>query len=244
MGLPAYIVPIMGKTVTPSFSNLYSNNLDGVDEYAIKSHESALQPTALSYSCWVKTTFAGVYGGLLSQYEWLGGANYIGCEIGTGGGVLYFVGGNGGVQTFVSAASTHNDGNWHHIAGTFNATQFRGYLDGVLVATTNAGQYAPSTASRFAIGRQADTSFSYPFPGKIANPAIIGRVITLAEVGELYALKMGDITGSSVGSDVLFAGYFPNGTADYPSWKDYSGNGYDMTMTNQESGDINTDVPT
>lgn len=240
MGLPAYILPIMGKTIPSSFENLYSNNLDGVDEWVLKSSEAALQTAGISYSCWIKTTQAG-FAAIMSQYKWGGGLTYYGSEMAISSGTLVVAGGNGS-QTFVVSATTFNDGNWHHIVATLNATQYRGYIDGVLVATTNAGGYSP-VSCQFAIGREAETSAFYPFSGKIANPAIIGRVITLAEVEAAYALKMGDLR-TLFGTDLKFGGYFPNGTSDYPSWIDYSGNGYDMTMTNQESADINTDVPT
>lgn len=234
-------VIVVNPYSTTSFTNSHSVDLGGTDEWILKSYEATLQPTELTYMCWIKTTFAGVYGGIMSQYQWNGGIFYSGCEIGTGGGILYLGGGNGGAQTLASSATTLNDGNWHHIAGTFNATQFRGYIDGVLVATTNAGQYAPGI-SQFAIGRQSNTGAAYPLTAKIANPAIIGRVLTLAEVQAAYALKMGNLK-NLFGTDVKFAGYFPTGTSDYPTLEDYSGNGFDMTMTNMESGDITTDVP-
>ena len=48
-----------------------------------------------------------------------------------------------------------NDGGWHHIAGTYDGAMLIFYLDGLPIASNDAGTYAPDTTTAFFIGKSS-----------------------------------------------------------------------------------------
>ncbi len=103
----------------------------------------------------------------------------------SGNNLSFFIGaGGGGSTNFVGVDSTVNpfDGNFHHIAGTWDGFNVRLYIDGVLQGTTVLT--SPVNNSRpvnigYAWGGGSPQRF---FNGVIDEAAVYGRSLTAAEI--------------------------------------------------------------
>lgn len=88
-----------------------------------------------------------------------------------------------------------NDGQWHHIAGTYNVdtNEIRMYIDGVLEGTkqyTEGETYASSWSNIIAVGRNPNNSTannSYFFNGKACDVRIYDNALMPNEIAELYS---------------------------------------------------------
>ena len=145
------------------------------------------QSSDFSVSAWVKTTQSadeyGIFtkGGLAGgNYQWglmqsttnlwwqlweQGGSNYLG----------------------LITSATINDGNWHHVAGTYNngTTTMIAYIDGVNAGSNNtpSGTWYTNGASVAMIGNREDGKF---FNGSIDEVGLWSRTLTPTEILQLY----------------------------------------------------------
>ena len=137
-------------TPAPSFSNTYSFNFDGVDDYINTGVSDLDGAGALTFSVWVNSSY--------TNWMYLLGDNSF--RMATKPSItkidLTF---NGSVD-FRSTNFTLNSGQWHHIVVTFDgsliqANRIKLYLDNVQIANTLSG--TPDTTyvanNNFMIGR-------------------------------------------------------------------------------------------
>ena len=170
-----------------------------------------LEPQVLSMEAWVRAP--AVPGGELAmpRGELIIVAEGFACThsygfftesaSGIGNRVAFGVfGQNGEPYAKVSDASVF-DGTWHHLAGTFDGTSSRLYVDGVLVGTETRPSptqiyYHLGTPSSLYIGGWDSTScWSKPvrFRGDIDHVSVWGRVMSGTEIAERAAgLTMAD----------------------------------------------------
>lgn len=120
----------MGVQTTPPFSNTYSTEFDGVDDYVSAPQSFLNSASVFSVSFWAKKVLASddvLIGDKISTFQgaWV---NWY-----TDGNV-YFTCRTGSNITLVAALSF--DTNWHHFLCTKNGTDAKIYVDGVLSAIT------------------------------------------------------------------------------------------------------------
>jgi len=147
---------VLNNIITsPSFTNTYSLDFDGMDDYVEIGTQSLGITEAISISAWVKIPISGVWAAPYVQG--------ICVENGTSGinwnltfrpppffnyfaFTVYHT--NGTSTTLTSSGVTPNDGQWHHLLGvsdgTTNANGVKLYVDGVL----NVQATAASTGTR------------------------------------------------------------------------------------------------
>lgn len=89
----------------------------------------------------------------------------------------------GAISDTASAAS-FKDGNWHHIAGTFDGTDLKLYLDGKMLAQTSlpAGNTINVTNYAFAVGRDVQSGSGRDSDSDIANAHVFSRALSDAEL--------------------------------------------------------------
>ena len=162
--------------------------LNGTNQY-ISTTKLYSAPSTFSISAWFNTTTT--VGGSI-----VGFGN---SQTGTSGtydrnlymnsvGQLYFGNYSGtNVQT-INSTSTFNDGNWHHVVGTFSSTTgLKLYVDGILLVynTTFVGYYTYNGYWRIGnnnLGGYTSAPASNYFPGMIDDITIYNREVTAAEV--------------------------------------------------------------
>lgn len=145
------------------------------------------QSSDFSVSAWVKTSQAsGEYsiitkGNVTDGYEW-------GMEQQTNS--LWFVLWNQGGATYMEkvSAATINDGNWHHVVGTYSSAtpRVRVYIDGALdgASTATSGTWYSAGTSHCLIGSRNDGSEFWT--GSIDEVGIWTRELTAGDVTQLY----------------------------------------------------------
>ena len=143
------------------------------------------------------------------------------------------------------------DGNWHHIAGTFNladaSTSIKLYVDGSQFVDGTGADYSSAGTWSASVNTIADFEMS-----QSAGNGFIGYMDEVALFdNSLHPLAIAAIYNGGTPTDIsgmdYLLGWWRNGdtagTGAYPTIVDYSTNSNSGTMTNMASGDIVTDVP-
>jgi len=133
------------------FTNLYSTEYDGVDDYVTIGTPTNLKITGdVSVSAWVKTSSSATMI-LFSGFDKWG---------------LYFVSGKirfnfrnaSDAFKYVESSGTINDGNWHHVLGVNDQTNLKIYVDGSLSASNTDGSAGIVGTSDTRIGARWNNS--------------------------------------------------------------------------------------
>lgn len=183
------------------FANNTSLSVNGTNGNYIKVTNSATfqQTSNISAAVWFKTTDLNTaFGGIFTHYFHPSSRRKWSISM-TNGKVDYRVspdGGGASGKTYQST-SNYNDGNWHLAAFSFTNDTFRVYLDGVEL-TTGAGtlnlvndptvtNLYNNTLDDLTIGALADNvGGSFTFIGEVDEPTYWNKVLSPAEITELY----------------------------------------------------------
>jgi len=156
---------------------------------------SKINPVDITYATWFNTSDLGTY-------KYLSGTTYgasgdrkvywaLQSAAGAAGQVRFFVTSNSGSgdQWSFSAASTYNDGKWHHAVGTWDNTNkvTKLYIDGVDVGTSTNNSNTDTSLgygdSVFRIGQPVGGTAS---TAKQSNSQIFNTALSSTEVTTLY----------------------------------------------------------
>lgn len=228
---------------TPTFSNLYSLDFDGVDDYLEISPSNL--GTVYTLSHWFKD---------------IGFPPLASCSIGRDNGQTLFLS-SGGSQFQITNEAISNgifitaqvlkdacvDGNWHNIIcvrrpatnGDTNYSDVEVFLDGSSIdgAINLLTNNAPLDNVIY-IGR--DKNQFYQYNGFIDEMAFWDNDQT-ANVSTISTSPVVDLT--SLNPVAWYRNGDPNGQASYPTITDVGSGGNNGTMTNMVAADIETDVP-
>jgi hypothetical protein len=165
-----------------------SMTFDGTEEYVDCGDPDTSEAfrTALSFAAWVKTSFSGdnIYSydsGSGSGPFWVrtSNAEFIGLYVNA-------VGGSAWVQ---SPNVDMLDGEWHHIAATYESGSAYYYVDGQPGSqVTSVTGILKDTASYEFIGARSNIGSPTDFlNGNLCDPRIYSKALTPTEVAQLYA---------------------------------------------------------
>lgn len=229
----------------PVFSNLFSVHFNGIDQRLQNLTQAPLLGAGgtgnWSVSFWIKPDIISTGG---NQRIWSFGSGgtlqtqmYL-----TGSGNLQF--GGPWSDGFTWGASS---GNWYHVvyrANTGLTTANVGYVvDGTTINSKNQTVTTVfDTLGTTYIGRNAG---SYGFEGNIDEFAIWNKYLSDADCIEIYNGGAGiDLNTVSAAGNLQnwWRMGDPNGTSSYATIADAKGS-LDLSMVNQLSSDIETDVP-
>ena len=92
-----------------------------------------------------------------------------------------------GVQGVVISMKALPFNEWHHVAGTYDGSIIKLYLDGQLDAKTPFSGRVQANASTTSIGcKFADGQCYFPFDGLVDEPKFYSRALSAAEVYAIY----------------------------------------------------------
>jgi hypothetical protein len=176
---------------------------DGVDDFVRVANSPALEPTTITVDAWVKSTAPGTFRYILSKGASACDASSYALYTGSSGGLFFYV--FNGSTFFLSqdAGTGVWDGNWHHVAGTFDGSTVRLYVDGAEVvpgtpANINIGYNLLTTNDLF-IGRFNGTcppELSFlSFRGDVDEVEIYNRAL---DPSEIQAIFMADSAGKCI----------------------------------------------
>jgi len=159
-------------------------NFDGGNDYVDAGNAASLNITnAITIEAWVKTTTITAQRNIIMKGG--GTATNYGIDIGSIAGKLRFFGYASGVAKgiILAGGTVIDDGIWHHIAGTFDGTNWIIYRDGVVDnSKVDAATLTPTTET-LQIGARQSTGY---FDGSIDEVRIYNRALSASEIMELY----------------------------------------------------------
>ena len=101
----------------------------------------------------------------------------------------------GGTQTTTAATGLITASTWHHVAGTWDGSTARVYVDGVLVDSLTSGSGPGSSTADLHIGADPAFSGTRDFKGLLDEVAIWSRTLSASEIKAAYLM------GSGAGGD-------------------------------------------
>ncbi len=164
-------------------------SFDGTD-YVIVSDSSLLEPDRITVEAWVKKSGTpGNHRYIVSKYLPTKPGSYssYGLYTASSGGLRFYIGLSSTWVASPDAGTGVWDGDWHHVAGTYDGFAVKLYVDGELV--TGVG----STTSDIEYGGTGDlfigayTTASYCFSGTIDEVRIWDEALTAAQIEYSYA---------------------------------------------------------
>ncbi len=158
-------------------------SLDGVDDYVDCGNGASLNITdTITIAAWVKT--GDVANAQHNDYVTKGDQSYA-LKHNTGNYIEFFIYGGGVWYSARTAvlATAFNDA-WHHLAGTYDGTQVKLYVDGKLVGSRLHTGAIPTVAYNLNIGRNAQYTDRL-YNGLIDDVRIYRGVLPSAEIAKL-----------------------------------------------------------
>jgi hypothetical protein len=118
-----------------------SLRFDGVDDSVVIAPSASLEPAAVTVEGWVRgSTSPGAFKHIISKGAYLCEVASYGMSTGSNGGLAFYVSNGSDDQLAISALAppTIWNGAWHHVAGTYDGTTVRLFVDGVEVGEGTA----------------------------------------------------------------------------------------------------------
>jgi hypothetical protein len=219
---------------SPSFSNQYSVDFDGTDDYIDLGTSSDLAPANITLMCWFKASGTlGSYNFLMYQSNTMFGAFRLTYRISNKFECM--ISGPWGYSN-IESSSTYTLTDWHHVAMTYDQSYLRLYVDGVeanSVAQSNALSYNGSN-TWIGKGNAAQNA-----EGVMDECAVFNTALSSSDISSIY--------NSGVPADI--SSYSPvgwwrmgdNDSGTGTTITDQGSGGNDGTLTNGPT--FSTDVP-
>ncbi len=200
--------------------------LDGSGDFVQVAQSSTLEPTEVTVEGWVKSDNpGGNFRYLLSKGAKACQAASYALYTGSTGGLFFYVfdGGSPAVLSSGVTASEIWDDEWHHVAGTFDGSTVRLYLDGEEIgsgaSTAISIGYALPTTNDLFIGRYSG-SCTLEFTGDVDELHIWARALSIEEIDFLAddetaaELFLPNQMKEKLGSGAVFTSAWQVGTTD------------------------------
>jgi hypothetical protein len=173
--------------ITPP--NPYAVAFDGTDDDVRIPHSTVFSTPHITVSAWIKadTWMTESWRGcVVGKDDWSGGSHGFNLRTGANGTLSFVVGTAGGWKDAVTAALMAA-GTWTHIAGTYDGTTVRAYINGVERGTAVGGGDMLASSFDLLIGR-APNDGARRFDGIIDDVRIFSEALS---PGEIQALADG-----------------------------------------------------
>jgi len=168
---------------------------DGVDDQVVVARDPSMEPQRITVEAWVRAptspgSFRYVLANSANQCQTSSYGLYTGLEGGLG-----FVVSNGDensdtISPFAPPTAVW-DGQWHHVAGTYDGSSVRMYVDGVEVGTgtptTLPIAYGLQTSTDTRFGTFGGTC-SLPYTGDLDEPRVWRRALSPVEIAASEAM--------------------------------------------------------
>lgn len=162
---------------------------NGGSKYVNVPTSASLSPTAaITVEAWIYATSWGVNAWtntIVSKEDWASGSRGYVLRCGNAGRLSFNIGIGTGWTEAVTTVTVMNLNQWHHVAGTFNGTQIKIYVDGIEVATTSVTASITASPYDLRIGESAYSNVSSrPFIGRIDEVRVWNTALTVAQLRE------------------------------------------------------------
>jgi hypothetical protein len=127
--------------------------------------------TGITVEAWIYATSWGANpwsNSIVSKEDWASGSRGYALRCGGTGRLSFNIGIGTAWQEVVTTATVLNLNQWHHVAGTYNGTQLKIFVDGTEVGTVSVSASITSSPYDLRIGESSYSSVSSrPFSGRI-----------------------------------------------------------------------------
>lgn len=180
-----------GNGATGKFNS--SLNFDGTDDYASVADSPSLDMGTMTISAWIKTS--------KSTEQYIAERNNVTFYFATGitsGKLCYYIASVAATWTCSSRSVT--DGSWHHVVGTWDTSNKKLYIDGVLDTTAagTGGNIANSNQPINISVRNLSSPTGY-FSGQIDDVRLYNYALTKHQVQQVFnqgsAVRFGPSSG-------------------------------------------------
>ena len=195
------------------FTNTFSLNFDGVDDEVNCGNDSSLQNPNFTVSVWVyPTSTSGTNVIVQNTTGAFGSASYGFRVVRVFSNYIFYIGDGSGNNVFqISSAASLNT--WQNLVMTYNGTNAKYYLDGVLKGTAAVSNisYGVSPYNNFYIGTKGG---SQRFTGNIDEVALWDSALT--DISSIY--NGGTPTDLTSLSPIAWYRMGDNGSWKSPQW--------------------------
>ena len=168
-----------------------STNFDGDDSIAV-INDPSLEPTSeVTVDAWVRSDApAGQWKHIVAKGNQ--GNQHASYALYTGvtEGLFFYVANATHTKLSPDATNAVWDGNWHHVAGTYNGTHVRLFVDGAEIGTgtphTGNIDYGLDMSNDLRIGQYPSDGLPLYFTGDIDEVEIFDRALDLKEIQAIY----------------------------------------------------------
>ena len=174
-------------------------------------YSADLNSDQFSVEAWVRPTGAGAgdptaFGPIVTQAGCTGYQLSVETPSNSDSRFTFEVPNGGGPGVFATSAKKIEMGQWYLVAGTFDGTTVRLYVNGTLAAsTTFSGTFTPNTTADTHIGRCVDlNSVLRPFDGNLDEISIYSHAMSAAEAAD-HAIDVDENLGQTYGDGELAA---------------------------------------
>ena len=155
----------------------------------------------MSVGCWMRKTTTGLTTAM-SQYNETAGAWAVDRALlfGTNGNFARMHIGDGGAATFVDSTTVVNDGEWHHVVGTYDQSdtgqEIKLYVNGIEEATAVKASMSGNPVDFVISGfnRSGTSAITNEFNGSLADCQLYTRTLTPTEIADWFAGTTPDAT--------------------------------------------------
>lgn len=170
--LSVYLLTPTTRSQGTNYSVLYN----GTSSYVDVPYNANLNITGvLTVEAWVKTTSAA-YQTVLERGDWWQALMSYDLTISEGKVRMDIMQTSGSYVTVIGSTAM-SQGVWHHIAGVYDGSQMRVYLDGMLDGTAMASMAPGNNTTGLRIGRSTYLYYPNPFVGRIDEVRVSNAAI-------------------------------------------------------------------
>jgi hypothetical protein len=171
-------------------------HFNGVDSEVRVPNSSTLEPSTVTVELWINSSTPGDQVYLLSKGASGGSYGSYALDTASGDGLFFDVLTSlGFVRSPAAALASVFDGQWHHVAGTFDGQAVRLFVDGVeqgsgtLLPETTSIVYGLSTHNDLLLGNYDDGAhqFNYHFQGFLDEVSVYNHALSAADVQAIFA---------------------------------------------------------
>ncbi|MEZ5596734.1 MAG: LamG-like jellyroll fold domain-containing protein [Pseudomonadales bacterium] len=168
-------------------------SLDGVDDYvSIADTDASASSGVISVSLWVNPDNIGTLQDLAAQWQATGSDRSFMLRLQPGGTLRFYVSGNGEASVadtdhqWVDSSTVLTNGQWAHVTATYDGSDLKIYVNGVLEGTqsfTAGGLFNASADIRLGFSQASNSAH---FSGLIDEVQLVSRVLDDTDAMQLY----------------------------------------------------------
>ena len=173
-------------------ANNFSMNFDGTNDF-IDVGSFSLNANAGTVSAWIKSSNTSDFQMIIGKF--VSGSRQVQFRTETNGKIRLILYKSSTVNSLLDSTGTVLDGNWHHVAFTYNSSGINLYIDGS-ASGSNTTNITPVQAStdNFMIGARKISTPEKFFNGSIDEVAVWNTALTSTQVSEIYSATSTNLT--------------------------------------------------